>query len=176
MLFQYTNMFEYHRTFAWFIEKYDMADRFVDMRDRVRQQGWKDRIAQFMIELEGGKFDPVLPGHEPSVQTSKVRGDDDELSNNDDGVQTNSNEATATQPGPGEHMVAPSNPQLLIRTLPPDIGRLKLEEVPCSFLCYNPIFYVFVGSVHALWFQICCDRRPGAETTVLPFCVGCIRV
>jgi hypothetical protein len=169
-------MFDYHRKFAWFTEKYDVADRFVDMRDRVRQQGWEGRIAQFMIELEGGKFDPVLPGHELSVQPSKVRGEDDELSNNGDGVQTTSNEATATQPGPGEHMVAPSNPQLLIRTLPPDIGRLKLEEVPCSFLRYNLSVHVFIGSVHAFWFQIRCDRRPGAKTTVLPVCMDCIRV
>jgi hypothetical protein len=170
------SMFDYHRKFAWFIEKYDIADRFVDMRDRVRQQGWKGRIAQFMIELEEGKFDPVLPGHELSVQPSKVRGDDDELSNNGDGVQTVSNEATATQPGPGEYMVAPSTPQLLIRTLPPDIGRLKLEEVQCSFLRDNPSIHVLVGSVHALWFQICCDRGPGAETTILPFRMDCIRV
>lgn len=126
-------MFDYHRKFAWFLEKYDMADRYVDMRDRVRQQGWRGRIAHFIEELEGGKFDPMLPGQEPSVQATRVRGDDDESSNHGDSTQATS----ASQPTPGEHMVAPTHPQLLIRTLPPDIGRLKLEEVISSRLAFH---------------------------------------
>lgn len=117
-------MFDYHRKFAWFIEKYGMRERYLDMRERVRQQGWKNTINHFIIQLEAGKFDPPLPGGEPAVVISQVRGEDEDAE---------MNEPSSGQPvkklAPGEHMVAPGYPQLMIRTLPPDIGRLSLEEV-----------------------------------------------
>ena len=117
-------MFDYHRKFTWFIEKYDTGERYFDMRERVRQQGWKDTISHFIIQLEAGKFDPPLPGGEPANSTSQIRGDEED---------TEMNEPQSNQPvkklASGEHMVAPSHPQLMIRTLPPDIGRLLLEEV-----------------------------------------------
>ena len=115
-------MFDYHRKFSWFVEKYDVSERYFDMRTRVRQLGWKDTISHFINQLEAGKFDPPLPGAEPTTVTTHVRGEED----------IDIPDASISQPtkklAPGEHMVAPSHPQLMIRTLPPDIGRLQLEE------------------------------------------------
>jgi hypothetical protein len=114
-------MFEYHRKFSWFIEKYDVGERYFDMRERVRQQGWKGAISHFINQLEAGKFDPPLPGVEPITVTSQVRGEDD--------IEINETSSQPTKKlSTGEHMIAPSYPQLMIRTLPPDIGRIQLEE------------------------------------------------
>lgn len=121
-------MFDYHRKYSWFTEKYDMRERYVDMRERVRQEGTKGCIDQFIMELEGGKFDPPLPGQEPSAPASKPTEDDDEDAVMEENGQASKGPAEK-KAGPGEHLVAPNGPQLMIRTLPPDIGRLKLEEV-----------------------------------------------
>lgn len=122
-------MFDYHRRFAWFIEKYDMRERYVDMRERVRQEGTKGCIDQFIMELEAGKFDPPLPGNDTTPPDAKPTEDDDEDANMEESGQSSNKGQTEKKAGQGEHLVAPNGPQLMIRTLPPDIGRLKLEEV-----------------------------------------------
>lgn len=134
---QYKYMFDYHRKFAWFIEKYDMAERYFDMRERVRQQGWKGTIDQFIIQLEAGKFDPPLPGGEPSASITHTRGDEEDTEMNDQPTSQ-----AAKKPASGEHMVAPNHPQLMIRTSPPDIGRLSLEELLVTLSGFK---YVAIG-------------------------------
>lgn len=125
---QYQYMFEYHRKHAWFIEKYDSGDRYADMRTRVRQQGWRGAISHFIDRMEAGNFDPSL--HE-DIGTSVPRTRVDEDETMDDQGQTVSDlpSLPTKKAGPGEVMVAPAFPQLMIRTIPPDVGRLQLEEI-----------------------------------------------
>src|SRR5260370_34652579 len=53
-------MFQYHKTFPWFNEKYSPSSPFVNLRYRVRREGWDGRIDKFIRELEEGKYDPTL--------------------------------------------------------------------------------------------------------------------
>lgn len=131
-------MFEYHRRLAWFIEKYDPAERYEDLRARVRREGLNGTIDQFILELEAGKHDP---GQSPSQamdadgtapMTQETQDEDDTMGGEEEHSKQNTN-ATNEQPtkpvNPGEISIMPSGPQLMIRTIPPDIGRIKLEQV-----------------------------------------------
>lgn len=53
-------MFEHHRKSPWFAEKYDPSPEFVQLRARVRKEGWKGRMNAFLSDLESGKCDPDL--------------------------------------------------------------------------------------------------------------------
>ncbi|PVF96753.1 hypothetical protein CPB86DRAFT_736235 [Serendipita vermifera] len=139
---QYTFMFEYHKKFAWFIEKYGNEDRYVDMRERVRQQGWKGMVSQFIVKLEGGELDPALPGLKTITSDPEKKEESNDISDLRRGVQTSSGGKPTRKVGEGEFMVAAEQPQLMIRMIPPEFGRLKLEE----FLIACPGFkYVAVG-------------------------------
>jgi len=136
-------MFEYHRRLAWFIEKYDPAERYEDLRARVRREGLNGTIDQFMLELEAGKHDP---GQSPSQAmdtddapptTQETQDEDDTMGGEEEPTKQNvkpTNGHPAKPVNVGEISIMPSGPQLMIRTIPPDIGRFKLEQASGTIL------------------------------------------
>ncbi|KAH9483110.1 Serrate RNA effector molecule-like protein [Psilocybe cubensis] len=157
---QLQTMFEHHRKSPWFAEKYDPAPEFESLRARVRKEGWKGRLNSFLDDLESGKFDPNLrePEAEPSSpvkesangdaapadDTKAVPSADDDMQFNVDGDE-DAGDQEANRPDAngktffdnkrgnrGEEVsVEAEGNQVMIRTIPPDIGRVKLEEA-CS--------------------------------------------
>jgi len=158
-------MFDHHRKSPWFAEKYDPSPEFVSLRHRVRKEGWNDELDTFLHDLEAGKFDPDLNEPEPesavTKEISSVQGEcmapeetknaaDDEMQFNVDAEEDGGDhEASRVEingrGGPdnrrsnrGEEIsVPPEGNQVMIRTIPPDIGRLKLEEVRLCFVICN---------------------------------------
>ncbi|KAG8820997.1 hypothetical protein FRC19_008315 [Serendipita sp. 401] len=147
---QYKLMFDYHRKFAWFAEKYDTGERFADMRDRVRKQGWDGTINHFVNDLEAGQYDPAALGAHDSMPATSAENEDrkEDFDNDGDdlmqgGIPISVPPTQSTRkPGIGEAIAAPRHPQLMVKTLPPDIGRLKLEEVLSTFSGFK---YVAIG-------------------------------
>ncbi|OAX39133.1 hypothetical protein K503DRAFT_769766 [Rhizopogon vinicolor AM-OR11-026] len=150
---QLQTMFDHHRKSPWFAEKYDPAQEFVALRRRVRKEGWRGRLNSFLLDLESGKFDPDLSEPETDT-TSPVKetveagedtktGDDDMQFNLDAEDDTGEQEPSRVEANGksmndnkrnnrGEEIaVPPEGNQVMIRTIPPDIGRMKLEEA-CS--------------------------------------------
>jgi hypothetical protein len=143
-------MFDHHRKSPWFCEKYDPAEEFAKLRTRVRKEGWRGRIHVFLQDLETGKFDPDLHEPEEGVAKETTNGDvpkdvngteepkttvEDEIQDADEDTQESKPETNGkTSPEkrqksqPEEASVEPEGNQVMIRTIPPDIGRLKLEE------------------------------------------------
>jgi hypothetical protein len=154
-------MFEHHRKSPWFAEKYDPAPDFETLRLRVRKEGWKGRLSNFLHDLESGKFDPDLNESEPeptsptkengngdavdhaSTEDSKPipSGEDDMQFNAEADDETGDQDAQRNDANGkfmagdrrgtrGEEISVPTEGnQVMIRTIPPDIGRVKLEEV-----------------------------------------------
>jgi hypothetical protein len=146
-------LFEKHRSAAWFLEKYDPTEVYSDLRSRVRKQGWQGALDQFIDDLEAGKFDFVS-------ETIKNKAND-ETKDQNDGAQASTDptttESTETKPdapkveedvdkivdeneggsqgdkeGDNDEVIIPhKGHQVMIKTIPPDIGRLKLEPVSC---------------------------------------------
>ncbi|KZP21750.1 hypothetical protein FIBSPDRAFT_919510 [Athelia psychrophila] len=176
-------MFEHHKKSPWFIEKYDPAPEYVNLRARTRREGWKGREIAFLHDLEAGKFDPDVnePAAEieptspvkensvndegevkaegngdapPAVEEAKPAAGDDDMQFNveaeeDAGEnQTNDNQASRVEangrggvtndrfPRGEEISVPPEGNQVMIRTIPPDIGRAKLEDACCKLPGY----------------------------------------
>ena len=133
-------MFEYHRRLAWFIEKYDPAERYEDLRARVRKEGLNGTIDQFILELEAGKHDPGQSPNQamdtddtaPTTQETQDAQDEDDTMGGEEELTNQHDKSTNGHPAkpinPGEISIMPSGPQLMIRTIPPDIGRIKLEQ------------------------------------------------
>lgn len=158
-------MFDHHRKSPWFAEKYEPSPEFVLLRRRVRKEGWNDGLDTFLHDLEAGKFDPDLnePESESTVpkEISGLQGEgmapeetknvaDDEMQFNmdaeEDGGDHEASRAETNGRGGldnrrnnrGEEIsVPPEGNQVMIRTIPPDIGRLKLEEVRLCFVLCN---------------------------------------
>ncbi|KAG6900119.1 hypothetical protein C0993_002654 [Termitomyces sp. T159_Od127] len=154
-------MFDHHRKSPWFAEKYDPSPEMQNLRMRVRKEGWKGRLDTFLLDLELGKFDPVLNeselepsspvkenvingenATEPNGQGEEKSGgiDEDMQFNVDADEEPGENDGNrADAPGKsavdkrsnrGEEVsVPPEGNQVMIRTIPPDIGRVKLEDV-----------------------------------------------
>lgn len=170
-------MFRYHVRFPWFNEKYNPALPFVNLRRRVRREGWDGLVDKFIRELEDGQHDPA--GIEATstrsnptqnnermfTQKCEVPDEKDEDNNDQDDEEPippaqdgeSGDDATVdpmTTVGDvanvevsekldprelhssvkgdrrdDEVMVEPDGNQVLIRTIPPDIGRVKLEKV-----------------------------------------------
>ncbi|KAM5534897.1 hypothetical protein V8D89_011452 [Ganoderma adspersum] len=154
---QLQRMFDHHRKSPWFAEKYDPAAEFQAMRTRVRKLGWKGRMDAFIVDLESGTFDPDLSepvpestrenangdssatngaGADASVDDIKPSGDDDmqfnvepeEDAGGDDATRSGGNKNKGGANRGEEVAVPPEGNQVMIRTIPPDIGRAKLEE------------------------------------------------
>ncbi|ETW84534.1 hypothetical protein HETIRDRAFT_35037 [Heterobasidion irregulare TC 32-1] len=154
---QLQTMFDHHRKSPWFAEKYDPSPEFVTLRKRVRKDGWRGRLNAFIDDLEAGKFDPdvnqaasepasftkedgdttfedadadgVAPTDEKAVENAVLDGDDEGGDNEGGKVETNGKGfLDAKRNNRGEEMsVLPEGNQVMIRTIPPDIGRVKLE-------------------------------------------------
>lgn len=129
------------------------------LRSRVRKEGWKGRLVTFLHDLESGKFDPDLNEPEPESKGAKeaanpdakesngaeeaknpgdddmsfaVDAEDDNLDNDRARGDPNGRDSRRGNGDRdrGEEVAAPmEGNQVMIRTIPPDIGRLKLEEV-----------------------------------------------
>ncbi|KAG5639154.1 hypothetical protein H0H81_006413 [Sphagnurus paluster] len=164
---QLQTMFDHHRKSPWFAEKYDPSPEFVELRTRIRHEGWAGRLESFRLDLEEGKYDPNLNETLPEADktekdaingttngekneaadangaqhgTDEVKdedmpfndaGDDDERkgASGQGGAGAGADKRGVTR---GEEIsVMPEGNQVMIRTIPPDIGRLKLEEA-CS--------------------------------------------
>ncbi|KAI0091876.1 hypothetical protein BDY19DRAFT_927237 [Irpex rosettiformis] len=170
---QLQRMFEHHRKSPWFAEKYDPSPEFVQLRARVRKEGWKGHLSAFLAEIETGTYDPDLNESEPAPSSPSVK---QESSTNGDATHANGTNAVGVaveeskqaittddamqfnvEPddeggdqdaargetnGSGrqnsdskrpadrgeEISIPPEGNQVMIRTIPPDIGRIKLEE------------------------------------------------
>ncbi|KZT20651.1 hypothetical protein NEOLEDRAFT_1140488 [Neolentinus lepideus HHB14362 ss-1] len=162
---QLQRMFDHHRKSPWFAEKYDPSPDLVNLRKRVRKDGWRGRLNLFLNDLEVGKFDPELKesdpapavkenasapaaengtapdvgdtsGMAPTVEEVKVEEDaqleaeDDAGDNDPSRADANGKQSSdARKSNRGEEIsVPPEGNQVMIRTIPPDIGRVKLEE------------------------------------------------
>ena len=164
-------MFDHHRKSPWFAEKYDPAPEFVNLRMRVRKEGWRGRVDAFLSDLESGTFDPDLrePEAEPSSpvkekangdaatdgnaaaeEDNKPSGEDDMQFNDVDDEAGDHDTSRADINGKsstdrkrvdrGEEVSVPTEGnQVMIRTIPPDIGRVKLEEVS-NFRLYSVLY------------------------------------
>ncbi|KIJ26976.1 hypothetical protein M422DRAFT_55259 [Sphaerobolus stellatus SS14] len=63
-------MFNHHIKFPWFNEKYNPAPEYVNLRNRVRKDGWKGRPEQFLKDIEEGKYDPETQAEADAVETA----------------------------------------------------------------------------------------------------------
>ncbi|EAU80560.1 hypothetical protein CC1G_09957 [Coprinopsis cinerea okayama7 len=148
-------MFDHHKKSPWFAEKYDPSPEYVALRTRVRKEGWKGRLNNFLLDLEAGKFDPDLnePREEPASpikesangEGADMNGnapasaddylDGDEEHGDHDGGRPEANGKGSSKKkddNRGDEIAVPAEGnQVMIRTIPPDIGRVKLEEA-CS--------------------------------------------
>lgn len=177
-------MFEYHRRLAWFIEKYDPAERYEDLRARIRKEGLNGTIDQFILELETGKHDPgqtssqVMDTDDMVPSTQETQDEDDTMGEEEPTKQnTTPTNGHPTKPvNPGEISIMPSGPQLMIRTIPPDIGRIKLEQVKCAGPSLRRPLNLHIGFPTTLGFQVYCHWGSGTKTTVLSKRLGGVRV
>jgi hypothetical protein len=189
-------MFDHHRKSPWFIEKYDPAPDFENLRTRVRKEGWKGRLNTFFHDLELGKFDPnfIEPELDPSssakdtgeganIEASAAAGDDpkpgyDDIQDNVEGDEDEPARPDANGKSSydkkyinrGEEMsVPPEGNQVMIRTIPPDIGRVKLEEV--GYPIELPLQYRSLSPKvpkKNFGLQICRTWGPAAKAQLLP--------
>ena len=150
-------MFDFHKRSPWFAERYDPA--LADLRSRVRKVGWRGRVNQFVIDLENGKFDApnvdeaeIAETKERSIPPEDAAGpsdavdasirNDDEFGMGPEGEDDGPGNAADSKPdtngnvglreSKNEVSVMPEGNQVMIRTIPPDIGRVKLEAVSQS--------------------------------------------
>lgn len=101
-------------------------------------------------------------------ETKPVAGDDDMQFNidaDDDAADNDANRQDANgkvsqdprRANRGEEVsVLPDGNQVMIRTIPPDIGRVKLEEVSVSMIIVRPVFNVHIGLRENTWLYVPC--------------------
>ncbi|KAG8720292.1 hypothetical protein FRC08_000652 [Ceratobasidium sp. 394] len=153
MLLKQNNLlFNAHKGQVWFIERYDPAPEYIALRDRIKVEGRKGRAARFLQELEEGKYDPVVeepaalattepkPAASPHAEAGNDPANEHELDfdneNEDEGnpkqaAEPNENGKPKEGPQGGrdeECSMETEGNQVMVRTLPPDIGRVKLEQ------------------------------------------------
>lgn len=135
-------LFEKHRSAAWFLEKYDPTDKYSDLRARVRKQGWQGALDNFLVELEAGNFDYIFETPK-SIQSSETKNEIRDEEGNANGLKED--KSTIKQETEGEDpewanengkneendevIIPHKGHQVMIKTIPPDIGRLRLEPV-----------------------------------------------
>ncbi|KAF8529256.1 hypothetical protein BU17DRAFT_80457 [Hysterangium stoloniferum] len=143
---QLQTLFDHHKKSPWFSEKYNPSLEWTNLRARVRKEGWKGRPEQFLKDLDEGKHDPKPEPESPVKDDNHATGDDkpavklEDAEIDEDGpehaadsnVKSETNGKTANQNGRGlredDVLVSPEGNQIAIRTIPPDIGRQKIEE------------------------------------------------
>ncbi|KZT35530.1 hypothetical protein SISSUDRAFT_1025265 [Sistotremastrum suecicum HHB10207 ss-3] len=161
---QVWTMYEHHKKSPWFAEKYDPSPEFTNLRNRVRKEGWRGRLANFLLELEEGKHDPEIapaasddappkdpvPAQTETLKAEPSNGDADVKPNLDEDApygmdaeednHENENKEETNGKAQNENKkpmrsdevsVLPEGNEVMIRTIPPDIGRVKLEDA-CS--------------------------------------------
>ncbi|CAE6454792.1 unnamed protein product [Rhizoctonia solani] len=152
MLLKQNNMlFNAHKNQVWFVERYDPAAEHVALRDRIKAEGRKGRTARFVQELEEGKYDPVVedpatvtaedkPAGSPRAEGGVDATNDNEMDFDNDNEEEGNSKPTAETTENGKAKEGPQGGrdvecsmetegnQVMIRTLPPDIGRVKLEQ------------------------------------------------
>ncbi|KAG8715023.1 hypothetical protein FRC11_006078 [Ceratobasidium sp. 423] len=143
-------LFNAHKNQVWFIERYDPASEYVTLRDRIKAEGRKGRTARFVQELEEGKYDPVVedpttvttedkpPGSPRAEGVDSTHDNELDFDNGDDEEGNSKPTADAIENGKAkegpqggrdvECSMETEGNQVMIRTLPPDIGRVKLEQ------------------------------------------------
>ncbi|KAG8855881.1 hypothetical protein FRB96_006703 [Tulasnella sp. 330] len=171
-------LFDHHKGATWFRERYDLSPQHVELRTRVRRNGLKGAINDFVQNLQQGKYDPALEMENDAIPTSsngvptlaekegvavkeenhdidvagmmdEQRGEDDldiSMFDQEANGESAGNENALAAPLPmngssrlpggaltsaDEVSAEPDGVQIMIRTIPPDIGRVKIEEV-CS--------------------------------------------
>lgn len=151
-------LFEKHHTAAWFLEKYDPTEKYSDLRARVRKQGWHGALDHFLDDLEAGRFDHIVEAAkitttptvaatekaEPqngeaqtTVAVEETSEEKKELSKPEDEEEKVDDDAEWNANGDSDEVVIPhKGHQVMIKTIPPDIGRLRLEPV-CLFKPWN---------------------------------------
>ena len=143
-------LFEKHHKAAWFLEKYDPTEKYSDLRARVRKQGWHGALDHFLEGLEGGKFDSVFESAKSSAvvttekpsspngetQTTTVTESSEEkpveksIKQEDEDEKPDDEADWGNANGDSDEVVIPhKGHQVMIKTIPPDIGRLTLEPV-----------------------------------------------
>jgi hypothetical protein len=148
-------MFDHHRKSPWFAEKYNPDPEYANLRARTRQRGWKGRLPAFLTGLEDGLFDPspepAADPDSPAKEDPPANGDGDvkpntegeEQFDEDANGEANSkgvtgggaDDGTDKRANRGDEITVPNEgQQVMIRTIPPDIGRAKLESVSWSLL------------------------------------------
>jgi hypothetical protein len=140
---QLSRMFDQHRKSPWFAENYSPEEEYVNLRARTRKRGWRGRLPAYLDALEAGQHDPepeVMPSDavtegtakdEQNGEDAKPEGDEqleDEQpdANGKAGAEAADKKTSKT----GDEITVPNEGnQVMIRTIPPDIGRAKLESV-----------------------------------------------
>ena len=140
------------------MEKYDPRDPYLDLRNRVRKTGWEGAVDKWISELEEGKHDPVPDPATPAIaRSSSIPANGNAITAASTSGETNDNPSKSGPPetpkredqedrddesgdererGPqdGDEIIIPQKGhQIMIKTIPPDIGRLRLE--PVRFVC-----------------------------------------
>lgn len=132
------------------------------LRARVRKVGWRGRINQFINELENGKYDKgdsfeegesPKEGSVPADGGAAEEADSPSKPEEDFGMGLE-NEDDADNAGDArngkmpydskqyenyEVSVSPEGNQVMIRTIPPDIGRVKLESVSLDLFPHEQV-------------------------------------
>jgi hypothetical protein len=137
-------LFEKHRPAAWFLEKYDPTEKYSDLRARVRKQGWQGALDNFLAELEAGSFDYIFeipktnqpePKNETINEEGNTNGTKEEKTPTRQEVEGEESE-WANENGKNDEIdeviIPHKGHQVMIKTIPPDIGRLRLEPVSTS--------------------------------------------
>jgi hypothetical protein len=159
-------LFNAHKGQVWFIERYDPTPEHLALRDRIKAEGRKGRTARFVQEMDEGKYDPVVeepttitstepkPSASPHAEAGVDSANDHELEfeneNEDEGnpkqpAEANENGKPKEGPQGGrdeECSMDTEGNQVMVRTLPPDIGRVKLEQVSTA-ACFYFLFAYF---------------------------------
>jgi hypothetical protein len=154
-------MFNHHRNTPWFQEKYSPDPEFVNLRQRTRQRGTRGRLPKFLEDLEAGQFDAdvlaehaeangAAPAKEEEPSAGVVPAEEENKDMEEDGAdgerpELNGGKGDASTDGRagqegrrdinrGAEVSAPNDAnQVMIRTIPPDIGRIKLERVSVMY-------------------------------------------
>ena len=126
----------------------DLSEPVPDSTSATKENANGDSAATNGAGGESGVTEDIKP-------TVPVSGDDDmqfnvepeEDAGGDDQNRAGGNKNKAGANRGEEVAVPPEGNQVMIRTIPPDIGRVKLEEVSASLICLHS-FLLTCGSVH----------------------------
>ena len=156
--------------------------------------GWRGRLNQFLNDLEEGKFDPNLNendtetanemkdeanGENGTLESPKqIKKEDDDFNDIGGDDDAADNETRFDSNGRGtndggksvrndEVSVYAEGNQVMIRTIPPDIGRVKLEAVSQRRSNKSLANFKSTGYERSTWICLSCAWRPHAKKKLL---------